>query len=173
MNAWPTIFSCGNVQFDCAPSGGREKNNFLQHIFCASSQSDEGDPHFVQSGKIGIGGQTGVEDELVRDDASEVFPVGDKAKYFVRFFSFANIGIGIAESSAISILGKEYQDAWLPAAAHGNIVALDERMLSVVRDGMKIQIERSFCKQGFTNQLLLPGLQQFHVSDMGDSARIF
>ena len=71
----------------------------------------------------------------------EALPEGDEAKDLVGLLALADIRIGVAEGSALGILGQKDEDAGLAAAARGDVVALDDRVRAVVRDGMEIEIE--------------------------------
>jgi hypothetical protein len=59
----------------------------------------------------------------------------------------------------IGILGQEYQNAGLAAAALGQIVGFDKRMLAEIGHGVKIEIERGGGEQ-FASGLGMPQRQQ-------------
>ena len=61
---------------------------------------------------------------------------------------------------AAGILGQEYQDAGLPAAAHGDVVPLDNRVLSVIGHRMKVQVEGLSGKEFCAVDLIVPGGQK-------------
>ena len=100
-------------------------------------------------------------------------PEGDELKNLLGLLAFAQIGVGVAEDLAVGVLSQKHQHAGLAAAAGRNVVFLDDRILSVVRHRMKIQIEglsgQEFCSLG----LAMPGGQETSRFGVIDSTRIF
>lgn len=149
-------FACRHIQGDPAPGGGRQLGDLFDHGGGASSKSDEGDSHPIQARQVFQGSQAGIEDEMSRDFAVGLFPEGNEAKDLPGFFSLSNIGIGIAESAAISIVGEKNQDAGLAPASSRYIVALYHRVLPVVGDGVKIQVKGVTGQEAVPVELLVP-----------------
>ena len=69
------------------------------------------------------------------------FQKSTKARISIVLLGLAQIGVGVAEDPRISVLGEECQQAFLPAAALGNVVFFDQGVLAVEGDGMEVQVE--------------------------------
>jgi len=128
----------------------------LEHARGASSKGNEGDAHPVQARQVFQGGQAGIEDEMSRDFAVGLFPEGNEAKNLLGFFSLSNIGVGIAESASVGIVGEKNQDAGLAPASSRDIVALYHRVLPIVGDGVKIQVKGVTGQEAVPVELLVP-----------------
>lgn len=68
-------------------------------------------------------------------------PELDKAEDLLGLFALAEIRIGVAEGVAVGILRQEGEHTLLPPAAHRHVVALDDGMLPMVGDGVKVEIK--------------------------------
>ena len=79
-----------------------------------SPQGDEGDPGGVEAV---VGGELGIEDEVLRQPAMLLLPERDEAEDFLGFLAFADIGVGIAEHLGIGIMCQEGENAGLPATS--------------------------------------------------------
>ena len=113
----------------------------LQQRWGAAAQGDEGDAHVVEAGQVLVGGQLGVEDQVPRELAVVLLPELDEAEDLVGLLALAQVGVGVAEGVAVGVLGQEGEDAVLAAAAHGDVVALDDGVLAVVGNGVEVEIE--------------------------------
>ena len=68
-------------------------------------------------------------------------PEVDEAEDFLAFLALADVGVGIAEDLAVGVLGEEGEHTGLAAAAHGDVMPLDERVLAEVGDGVEVEVE--------------------------------
>ena len=66
-----------------------------------------------------IGGELGVEDQMLRRLAMLTRPKPDEAEDLLGLFALADIGVRIAEDLAIGILGQEGENARLSATSLG------------------------------------------------------
>src|ERR1700752_1905085 len=101
------------------------------------------------------------------------FPECDEAKDLLGLLTFADIGIRVAEHMAVGILGQEGEDAGLAAAAFGQVVGLNDRILAKIRHGMEVEIERRTSQHGLPGQLTMPQRQQPGDLLRGDARGIF
>ena len=85
-----------------------------------------------------------------------LFPEGNEAKDLLGFFSLSNIGVGIAESASVGIVGEKNQDAGLSPASGRDIVTLYHRVLPIVGDGMEIQVKGVAGQEAVPLELLVP-----------------
>lgn len=145
-----------DIQGDCSPSRGGQVFDLFEHSRGASAQGDEGDAHPIETRQVWQGGQPGIEDQMGGQLAVGLFPEGNEAKDLLCFFSFADIGVGIAESASVGIMGEKNQDAGLPPAARRNIVALYNGMLPIVGHGMEIKVKGVAGQKGLSLKLLVP-----------------
>jgi len=149
-------FACRHVQGDPTPGRGRQLGDFFEHRRGASSKGDEGDAHPIQSRQVFQGGQAGIENQMGGQIAVCFFPESNEAKNLLGFFSLSNIGVGIAESTSVGIVCEKDQDAGLPPASSGDIVALYHRVLPIVGDGMEIQVKGVASQKAVPLELLVP-----------------
>ncbi len=149
-------FARRHVQGDPAPGGGREMGDLFEHGGGSSSKGDEGNAHPVQACQIFQGGQAGIEDQMGREFAVGLFPESDEAKDLLGFFPLSDIGVGITESASVGIVGEKNQDAGLSPASSRDIVALYYRVLTIVGDGMEIQVKGVAGKKAVPLELLVP-----------------
>jgi hypothetical protein len=75
---------------------------------------------------------------MVREFAVGSFPEGDEPKDLFRLIPLEEIGVGIAEGPSLGILRQKDENAGLPTAAGGDIVALDYGCFAVVRYRVKV-----------------------------------
>lgn len=149
-------FACRHVQGDPAPGGGRQLGDLFEHGRRPSSKGDEGNAHLVQSCQVFQGGQAGIEDQMGGEFAVGFFPESDEAKNLLGFFPLSDIGVGIAESASVGIVGEKNQDAGLSPASSRDIVALYYRVLPIVGDGMEIQVKGVAGQEAVPLELLVP-----------------
>jgi hypothetical protein len=108
----------------------------------APPQSDEADLLRIERVQVCVGGELAVEDQLLRQRPGARLPELDEAQDFIVLLILAQIRIGIAEHLLLRILGEEDEDAFLAAAALGDVVFLEQRVFAVKGDGMEVQMER-------------------------------
>jgi len=149
-------FSCGNVQGDPAPGGGGQLGDLFEHGSGAFSKGNEFDAHPVQADEVCQGGEAGIEDQVRGELSVGLFPEGNEAKDLLCFFSFSNIGVGIAESATVGIVCEKNQDAGLAPASGRDIVAFYHRVLPIVGNGMEIQIKGVAGQEAVPLELLMP-----------------
>jgi hypothetical protein len=66
-----------------------------------------------------IGGELGVEDEVLRRVAVLTLPEVDEAEDLLALLALTDIGVGVAEYLGIGILRQEGEDTGLTAASRG------------------------------------------------------
>ena len=114
----------GDIQFDDLPSRTWQQDDLLQQFGRPSSQRKESNLHTVQTGQVGVGRQTRIEHQVAWVVAAHAFPELQESENLIRFLSFPNVGIGIAESSPVGILRQKHQDAGLAPAACRHVMAV-------------------------------------------------
>ena len=58
---------------------------------------------------MGVGGELGIEDQFLGQDAGALLPEVHEAENLVGLVGLAQLGVGIAEDAAVGILGEEGQ----------------------------------------------------------------
>jgi len=91
-----------------------------------------------------------------RHAAILALPECDEAKDLLGLLALADVGVRIAEHLAVSVLGEEGEDAGLAAAALGQIVGFDDRMLAEVGHGVEVEVERIAGQEGLFSHLVVP-----------------
>src|SRR2546422_2726404 len=105
--------------------------------------------------------------------AMSALPEGNKVEDLFGLLTLAQVSIGITEGTACGVLSQEHQNAGLAAAARRHIVAFDERMLAIVRDGMKIEIEGFTMPKIVEIHQLMPSGQHLSGFAVADARGIF
>ena len=100
-------FTARDIQVNHAPGRSGNLEEILEQLGRASAQRNEGDPHPIQAHEIFVGGEFGIKDEMAGKLVMSFLPESNKAEYFFGFFPFAQGGIGIAEGTAVCIVGNE------------------------------------------------------------------
>jgi hypothetical protein len=98
-----------------APCRWRQAIDFSELAGRAPAQGEEGDAGGIEPVEPLIGGELGVEDEVLRLLAVLTPPEFDEPEDFLGLLSFTDIGVGIAEHLGIGILRQEGEDAGLTA----------------------------------------------------------
>ena len=86
-------------------------------------------------------GQSRVEDQFLRQVSGPVPVELDEPEDLVVLLVLAELCIGVTEQSPLGILGHEGQNALLTAAALGDIVLLQQRVLAVRGNRVEVQVE--------------------------------
>src|SRR5713101_1794369 len=132
VDARGAMLSAGDIEGDGAPGRWRQVVDLGEQAWRASAQGDEGDSGRIEPIEAIVGSELGVEDEVLRQAAVLTLPKGDETKDFFGLVTLADVGVRITEYLAVGILGQESEDAGLAAAALGQIVRFDQRVLAEV-----------------------------------------
>lgn len=149
-------FAGRHVQGDPAPRGGGQLGDLFEHGSRAPSKGNEGDAHLIQAGQVFQGGEAGIEDQMGGELSMGLSPESNETKDLLGFFSFSDIGIGIAESASFGIVCEKDQDAGLPPASCRDIMALHNRMFPIIGNGMEIQVEGISSQEAVPLELFVP-----------------
>src|ERR1700730_1480046 len=150
------VFAVGQVERDGAPSRWWQVVDFGEQARRAPAQGKEDDAGRIEPIEPLVGGELGVEDEVLRRLAILALPEVDEAENLICLLALANIGVRVAEHLTVGILGQEGEDAGLATTALGQIVGFDERMLAEVGHGMEVEIERLAGEEVFPGELRVP-----------------
>ena len=85
----------------------------------APPQGEEGDAGGIEPVEPLVGGELGIEDEMLRLLAVLASPKIDEAEDLLGLFAFEDVGIGIAKYLGIGVLRQEGEDAGLTATSLG------------------------------------------------------
>ncbi len=115
--------------------------------------------------------QAGIEDEFPRQSAGALPPAVDEGEQCVVLVRLAHAGVRLDEQPGIGIAGEKGEDAFLPAAALGDIVLFDRCIwiLAVPGDGMEVEVEGAVDASGILGQggTFRQGVQPGEQSDTG------
>src|SRR5271170_2777537 len=104
--------------------------------------------------------------------AMGALPEGDETEDLFGLLALADVGVGIAEGPALGVLCEEGEDTGLAAAAGGDIVLLEHRVVPVVGDGMEIEVEGIAAEEVLALDELMPGSEEACVLGRVDSGRV-
>src|ERR1700687_621399 len=150
-----------------------DEEDLGEQAWRASPQGDEGYSGRIEPVEAVIGGELGAKDEVLRQAAVLTLPEGDESKHLLGLVALADVGVGIAEYLAVGVLGQEGEDAGLAAAALGQIVRFDQRVLAEVGHGMEVEGEGLTGPGGLSGQLTVPLGEQAGDLRWGDPRGIF
>ena len=155
-----SILALWQVEIDGAPGGGGQVMDLLEQSRGAAAQGDESDVVVVEAVEVSVGCELGIEDQMLRRSAVLALPERDEAEDLVGLLAFAEIGVGVAEDVAVGVLGEEGENAGLAAAALGEVVGLDLRVLAEVGHGVEVEIEGLCGEDVAAGDLVVPRREQ-------------
>ncbi len=91
--------------------------------------------------QIGIGGKPAAEDHFFGQLAGTRSPAFYKVQDLGILGILADPGIGVGKPPGIRIAGQKGQDTSLAPAALGDVVFFHQRLVSVIGNGVEVQIE--------------------------------
>ena len=112
----------------------------------ATPQRDEVDLP-VESIQVGIGRQFGVEDQFLGQLAGTLLPELTKPRISSFCWLLAQVAVGVAEDACVGVLGQKGENSLLSSAAFGDVVLLDQGVVTVKGDGVEIEVEGSAVRQ--------------------------
>ena len=121
-----------------------------------------------------MGRELRIEDQVPRQGAVRAFPEVDEAEDLIGLLALAQVGVRVAERVAVGVLREEDEDARLAPAAHGDVVLLDDRMLSVVGHRVEVEVEglpgedrspRTWSCQAASSRMVFGGSMRLEYSE--------
>lgn len=159
-------------QLNAPPGGHGLFLDILKEFAGAAPECNESDPHLVEQIQIGIGGELGIEDELLGKRAGTLLPECDKVEDRIGLLVFPELRIGIAENPAVRVLGEESEHAFLSSAPLGDVVFLDKCILSMERDRMEVEVEGASPLQADLSHGIEPATHELWVAGRIDPAAV-
>ena len=160
------------LQLDPSPRRRRRLVDLPHQTLRAAAQSDEVDPQAVELIELGVGRQLGIEDQLFGIPPRPFLPESGEVKDLVILVILAQFPVGIAEDASRGILHQESQDALLPPAPLGDVVLLDQGILAMEGNRVKIQVEGSPAGQPEPVHGIEPTAHQLRVAGRSDPAAV-
>ncbi len=160
---------------DLAPVRGGRGEQFRDHLWGAPAERQEGDAQLVQLGEVGIGRQAAVEDEFGGQLAGAFAPGRGEAQDLVVLAVLAEAGVGPSEEACVGVAGEEGEDAFLAAAALGDVVAFEQGVVAVKGDGVEIEVEGASAAEVGAQAAggMVPGVHQCGAQARVDAAGVF
>src|SRR5208337_3186207 len=131
----------GTLQLDPSPRRAGRLVDFLHQSLRATAQRDERNPQPVELIELGARRQLGVEDQFLRIPPGPFLPESDEAKDRVVLLVLAQFAVGVTEDAGLGVLDQEGQDALLSPAPLGYVVLLDQGIITMEGDRVKVQVE--------------------------------
>ena len=135
-------------EVDGAPAVAGQGEQLLDHLGAAAAQGEEGDAAGLEPGQVGIGGEAAVEDQFGGRVAGAGGPGVDEAQDLVVLGGLGGPGAGPGEGARVGVAGEEAEDGLLAAGALGDIVFFDEGVVTVVGDGVEVEVEGAAGAEG-------------------------
>src|ERR1019366_3275471 len=132
---WMAELPRRHIQLNSSPRRRRKRRDLAKESCAPAPQSHENDVVVaIQPCEFGVGGESGVEYEMLRRGPVGLGPEGDEAEDLFGLLALSQVRVGVAECTAGCILGQKCEHAFLAAAPHRNEVLLDRLLLAVERD---------------------------------------
>jgi len=160
------------VEFDPAPCGERNLMDCMEHLRRASSQRDEVDVHLIQLVEIGVCGQLGVEDQLLRQVARSLLPEFHEPQDLVALLVLSDLSMGVAEDSDVGVLRDEGEHALLTTTPLRDVVLLDESVVSVIWNRVEVEIEGDPPLETQLAHGVEPPLHEWGIAGRANSAAV-
>ena len=107
----------------------------------ASAQGDEVNVQGIELCQVGKNSKSAVKDEFSRKRSGSGLPVSDKLQNGVTLGLLADGRIRITKDMGSGIACQQRKNATLSPTSFGDKVFLDQSLISMVGDGMKIQVD--------------------------------
>src|SRR5271157_1804452 len=128
-------------QLDPAPRGAGRLVDLPHEPGRATAQGDELNPQPIEFIEIGIGRQLGVKDQFIGISPGPFLPEPDEAEDLIVLLVLAQFAVGVTEDAGLGVLRQEGQDALLSPAPLGYVVLLDQGIIAMEGDRVKVQVE--------------------------------
>src|SRR6266850_8346233 len=145
----------------------------VEQLFGSAPQGHEFNVHLVELVEIGVGGEPRIKDQFLGHLPGLLLPELNEAEHLVVLLIFPQIGVGVAEDLVFLLLGDESQEAFLAARTLCNVVLLKERIFSMKRNGVEVEMERDPSLESKLSDLIKPKLHQVRRGSRGDSTTVF
>ena len=160
------------LQLDPSPRRLRRLVDLPHQPRGAPAQRDELNPQPVELVELGVGRQLGIEDQFFRISPRPFLPEPDEAEDLIVLLILAQFTIGVAEDAGLGVLRQEGQDALLSPTPLGDVVLLDQGILAMEGDRVKIQVEGMTARQTEPAHGVEPAAHQLRVAARVDPATV-
>jgi hypothetical protein len=144
----PLVTALRCVENRSRPSGSRQALEPAENRGTTPTNRDEVDASLMDARHFRVVDELGVEVEPLRVGARDGVPKFDKAHQFSGLISAGQVGVGVAQATAVLFEGKEGLDAGIGDASAWEVVPVEPSRIAPVRNGMEVKRKRvGFGKQ--------------------------
>src|SRR5208337_1350383 len=129
------------LQLDPSPRGAGRLVDLPREPWRATAQGDELNSQPIEFIELGVGRQLGIEDQFFGIPPGPLLPEPDETEDLVVLLVLAQFAVGVTEDAGLGVLDQEGQDALLSPAPLGYVVLLDQDIIAMEGDRVKVQIE--------------------------------
>ena len=129
-------------------------------------------PQPVELVEVGVGRQLGIENQFFRVSPRPFLPEPDEAEDLIILLILTQFTIGVAKDASLCILRQEGQNALLSPTPLGHVVLLDQSILAMEGDGVKIQVEGMTSRQTEPSHGVKPAAHQLWIAGRVDPATV-
>ena len=162
-----------SLQLDPAPRRAGRLVDLVLEPRRATAQGDKLNSQPIEFVEIGIGRQLGIEDQFFGIPSSPLLPELDEAEDLIVLLVLSQFAVGVTEYAGLGILCQESQDALLSPTSLGYVMLLDQGIVAVKGDRVKIQVEGMTAWQTEMAHGVEPMTHQLRVTDRVDPATVF
>ncbi len=161
------------LQLDPAPRGAGRLVDLPHEPGRATAQGDELNSQPIEFIELGVGRQLGIEDQFFGIPPGPLLPEPDETEDLIVLLVFAQFAVGVTEDAGLGVLHQEGQDALLSPAPLGYVVLLDQGIITMEGDRVKVQVEGMTAWQTELAHGIEPVTHQFRVADRVDPPTVF
>ena len=161
------------LQLDPAPRGAGRLVDLPLEPRRATAQGDKLNSQPIELIEIGIGRQLGIEDQFFGIPPCPFLPELDEAEDLIVLLALAQFAVGVTEDAGLGVLDQEGQDALLSPTPLGYVVLLDQGIIAMEGDRVKVQVEGMTAWQTELAHGIEPVAHQLRVADRVDPATVF
>ena len=129
-------------------------------------------PQPVELVEFGVGRQLGIENQFFRVPPGTFLPEPDEVEDLIILLILTQFSVGVAKDARLGVLRQEGQNALLSPTPLGHVVLLDQSILAMEGDGVKIQVEGTTTRQTEPSHGVEPAAHQLGIAGRGDPATV-
>ena len=167
------VFPRDTLQLDPAPRRAGRLADLSHEPWRATAQGDEFNSQPIELIELGVGRQLGIEDQFFGISPRPFLPKLDEAEDLIVLLALAQFTVGVTEDAGLGVLDQEGQDALLPPTPLGYVVLLDQGIIAMKGDCVKVQVEGMTAWQAELADGIEPVAHQLRVAAWVDPATVF
>ena len=160
------------LQLDLSPCRLRHLVDLPHQPRGAPAQRDELNTQPVELVELGVGRQLGIENQFFRVPPGTLLPEPNEAEDLIILLILTQFAVGVAKDARLGVLRQERQNALLSPTPLGHVMLLNQSILAMEGDGVKIQVEGTTTRQTEPSHGVEPPAHQLGIAGRVDPATV-